>query len=137
MTIGLIDVMGKDWGKYMRSGEANHSVPCTLAAILETKKFGIYGHGFKRNNHYYRIIDPNHLPINGMSRIQVEFHRAWKSKSLLEQFRTALWMNYVPRANQKDKAKALEMSADGYRFLIDDAHEAIMRIIIAQAEPNG
>jgi len=130
VTIGLVDVLGKYWGKYMRSSEINSLVPCTLAAILKEKKLGIHGHGFKRNNHYYRIVDTKKIPIKGMSRTQLDFHRAWII--LPQQFKTALWMHYVPEANQK----ALEMSADGYRFLIDDAHEAIMRIIIAQAEPN-
>ena len=136
MTIGLVDVLGKNWGKYMRSGEANPSVPCTMAAILKSKKLGISGHGFKRNNHYYRIVDTKKIPIKGMSRTQLEFHRAWRALSS-KRFRIALWMHYVPKANKKDKAQALEMTKDTYQFLIDDAHEAIMRIIITQVEPNG
>ena len=135
MTIGMIDVMGGYWGKYMRSGESNPSVPCTMTKILDAKKLRISGHGFKRNNHYYMIVDSKRLPIKGMSRVQLEFHRAWRDLS--ERFKIALWVHFVPQANKRDKANALDMTADGYRFLVDDAQEAIMRNIVAQVELNG
>ncbi len=136
VTICLVDFLGESWVKYMRTGEANPSVPCALAAILETKKLGINGHGFKRNNHYYRIVDTKQLPIKGMSLEQAEFHRAWNCKNLCERFRTALWVHYVPTMRAKDKAEALALTKDGYSFLVDDAHEAIMRIIAARAQLN-
>ena len=137
MTIGFIDVAGKDWGKNMRSSEIDSLVPCTLAAMVKEKELlGISGHGFKRNNHYYRIVDTKQIPVKGMSRMQLEFHNAWRNENFPRRFRIALWMHYVIEASQKEKIQAFDMTKDGYRFLIDDAHEAIMRIIIAQPEPN-
>ncbi len=142
MTIGFIDLAGKNWGKWWRSDEIYSLVPCVLAAMVKEKELlGISGHGFKRNNHYYPIVDTKKIPIKGMSEIQFVFHHAWQRKSLPEQnlperFRTVLWVHFVSEGGHKEKAQALVMTADGYRFLIDDAHEAMMRIIIAQAEPN-
>ena len=137
MTIGFIDVAGKSWGKYMRADEISSLVPCTLAAMVKEKELlGIHGHGCTRNNHYYPIVDTKKIPIKGMSRIQLEFHNAWRNENLPERFRIVLWVHFVSEGSHKEKAQALVMTADGYRFLIDDAHEAMMRIIIAQAEPN-
>jgi len=129
VTEGLIEFFGTQWGHYIRECDQGDSIPCAFANCEEKEKLGISGHGFKRNNGYIKMTELPDIPIQGMSKAQLEFHRSWSK--LNERDRIALWVHFVPKASKRDKAIALGLTVDGYRFLIDDAIDRVRRLINA------
>ncbi len=131
VTDGMVEYFGSRWGKYIRGGDTDDSIPCAFSQCLEVERLGIFGHGFKRNNGYIKLTRLPDIPIKGMSKLQLEFHRSWSR--LKEVDRIALWVHFVPRTTNREKAIALGMTSDGYRFLVDDAIDRVGRLMATNA----
>ena len=130
VTEGLVHYFGTQWGKYLRDDGNDESIPCGWPDADERQKLGISGHGFKRNNSYIRFLNLPDIPIKGMPKNALEFHRAWITLS--ERFRVVLWVYFVPNATQKEKAEVLELTLHSYRFLVDDAINAVIRRMLTR-----
>jgi len=123
--IDWVDCLGKSWGVYMRSE------PICNSASLWTRhvdliKTGITSGGTFWNGRPYKY--PRHqILVRGMSRDQLQFHRAWK-KSLRHQ--ELIWVHYVPHVNIKQKFDVMRLTEDGYFQAIDKAQEHIEWAIV-------
>ncbi len=131
VTEGLVHYFGTQWGMYLRNDGNSESIPCGWPDADERVKLGISGHGFKRNNSYISFLNPPDVPIKGMPKNALEFHRAWM-KLDNERFRVVLWVYFVPNATEKEKAEALALTLDGYRFLVEDAINAVIRRMLTR-----
>ncbi len=133
VTEGLIYYLGAQWGKYIR--EDDTSIPCGWPDADERRLLGISGHGFKRNNSYIKLLKLPDVPIKGMSRNALEFHKSWIDLS--ERFRVGLWVHFVPLATRTEKAELLGLSLDAYQFLIEDAVSAMIRAMLSESQKSA
>ena len=133
VTEGLIYYLGAQWGKYIR--EDDTSIPCGWPDADERRLLGISGHGFKRNNSYIKLLKLPDVPIDGMSRNALEFHKSWIDLS--ERFRVGLWVHFVPLATRTEKAELLGLSLDAYQFLIEDAVSAMIRAMLSESQKSA
>lgn len=130
VTDGLVHYFGTQWGKYLRDDGNGQSIPCGWPDADELKKLGISGHAFKRNNSYIVFLKLPDIPIDGMPKNALEFHRSWITLS--EKFRIVLFVYFVPNATEKEKAEALGLRLYIYRWLVDDAINAVIRHMLTR-----
>lgn len=101
--------------------------PVCVAASTWTRnvdliRLGITSDGTFWNNKPYRY--PRHqIPIKGMSKDQLRFHRAWQT--LKENLRELAWIHYVPNAGINHKFRAVNLLEDRYFQALEDAQARI------------
>ncbi len=123
--IDWVDCLGMTWGVYMRHDPAGNSASLWTRNV-DLIKSGITSDGTFWNGRPYKY--PRHqIPIRGMSKDQLVFHRAWDS---LKRNREIVWVHYVPHARPYRKYRALSLTEEGYRNSLHEAHESIESFIV-------